>query len=542
MPSVADMLAGLPADDRMEFANLYSGQWGAHAGAGMTRLLADWQTILGDPNDDWSYDASTLAARAWDLVHNDANARAMVECMDLGVLGTCGLQFRSQFQSDAAAETSPEERAYRRAIEAAISRVSSRTQLDAGDQLTRRNLSAQLLVSMVVSGDGFAIRTWRPRPGASQGQRWRVIAPERVSTPDDRSDDERMFQGIELDADGVPVAIHVQDRHPQARVAGGAAKRTWTKVPIYAPNGQRNVIHRFKPQRPGQLRGFSWFAPLIILAQHLSKTAEAFVVAKRIQACNPAVLQTDNPKELAAAAAQGSLMGPNLKWKPGMVAVSSRDNAITFPSWQFNGQDYGSFIDMNLRSFTASWGLPFQFVLQQLTDANLAAAQVALDQADKTFSRHQDDHIEQVETHIDEAIVREEIARGRLDLPTDDVALILAGRYQRPRRADANRQRTREAAKAFVDMGGSRSTAFAEMGYEFEDEIRQRAQDDAFMDAQGVSAAAAAPGFPSPSPPPPPKNRDGTGTGDAPGAQSGSGEAAPGAEDDAEPGEQGAAA
>jgi lambda family phage portal protein len=488
--SAADrVLATQPAAVRQEFSNLLSGGFGSSAGAQTYRLLADWSVSLSDPNDDWRWDAGTLSARAWDLIQNDPNARALIECMVLGVLGDCGLRFRSLYQTDLNSDTTDAELAFRRSLEALVETASCDAGVDAAEVLSRRDFTAQILTSMLASGDGFAIRLWSPRKNALLAQRWRILAPERISNPDGRPNTPTLFEGIEYDAaTGAPSALYVRSKHPISSENKG--KPTWDKIDWRAPDGSLNVLHMFKPLRPGQRRGISWFAPLLVLAQHLSKTVEAFVVAKRTQASLPLIIKTNDVEQTALAARQNALLGPNTRWRPNLIAYTSAENDIVFPEWAFNGADYRDFIDVCLRSFSACWGLPFQFVMQQLTDANLASAQVALDQADKTFSALQDLAIAKVERPIDEAFIREGVARGLLKPGKVEPALLLASRYLRPRRPDANKQRTRDAALLFVDMGGSRSTAFAEMGYDFEEETLTRKQNDDFQKKHGVVLVA----------------------------------------------------
>lgn len=499
--TLARTIGTLPATDQLEFLGMYGAGLGAHAGATLTRALADWQVYLGDPNDEWRYDHDALASRAWDLIRNDPHARAMVATVVRCVYGADGLVFRSRYRTDESPDTDDAERDLRRAINAAIARASNGHRIDAGGRLTRRDFGAQGLVSMIAGGDGFAVRVWKPgRPRAYQGQAWRIIAAERVSNPDGQPDSDRLRGGFGLDADGDPVSIWVRSTHPAAFVTGRDARPRWIEIPIFAPNGLRNVLHvaKLDDQRPGQLRGLSWFAPLLVLARNLQKTAEAFVVAKRMQACNAAVLRTDDAATLATAAASNARFGPNIVWRPGMVAVTSRDNEVVFPQWSFQGADYKDFIDSQLRGFTAAWGYPMQFVLQQLTDSNMAAAQVALDQADLTSTALQDLMIGGWERPIDDAILAEEVARGRLDFGGVEWDLAADARYLRPRRPDANKERTRNAAQKFIDLGGSYTTAFAEMGYDFEEEIPQRAQDEQLLARQGVRVGKAAAPAPAP--------------------------------------------
>jgi capsid protein len=136
-------------------------------------------------------------------------------------------------------------------------------------------------------------------------------------------------------------------------------------------------------------------------------------------------------------------------------------------------------------------------VLAQLTNGNLASSQAALDQTERVAAADQDTFIDQAVRPLDRSILREAHASGWLgDLPAD-LDRLTAGDYERPRRPDANRLRTRQAAELALQLGVSPTTVQAEMGYNFEDETRQAAADLAFAAAQGVTLRAA-PSAPEP--------------------------------------------
>lgn len=484
-------LAKLTPSERIELAALYGGG-NAYEGARVTRLLADWTTILTDPNSDWTSDALPMSARAWALIKNDANAAAMISTLQRLVLGAGGLQFRSHYSLDLATDrldtgASPSEDRLRTQITDVVAMGNRQARGDAAGQLTMRDFDAQVLESLAAAGEVFGIRCWKVRPGVPLATCWRIISADRVCNPDDKPDSDTRYQGLELDADGTPIGIHIRVRSPSQYLS--ADKATWQYVPYVAPDGSRSAFHIVRCRQPGQLRGISMFAPLLVLAQHLGKVAEAFVVAKRASACNPMVMKVEDVAAAKAAAAVGSLLGPNFKMRPGQVAVAGPGCEIVFPQWSFQGADYQQFVDVLLRSFTAAWGFPFQLVLQQLTDANLAAAQVALDQADVAAGDFQNLLIEQGRSHIDQSFVREGIARGMIAAKADtieDCERLAAGTYTRPRKPDANKQRTAQRAQLFMSMGGSPTTAFAEMGYVFVDEIRQRKIDGDLADSLGI--------------------------------------------------------
>ncbi len=466
----------------------------AYSGAASNRFLADWTAQLTDSNDDWWRDAPTLAARSWHLYDNDPYFHALVETLVGGVFGATGLRFRSLYQEDTKPETSDREREVRREIDKAMTSACNRKRLDAIGLLSWRDMSAMIYRSALVAGDGFAVRTWKPeRVDAYQATCWRIIDPARVSNPNFAANTEQMFEGFELDGDGRPVAIYVQKSHPNLQRV--AMKFDWQRVPIFAPDGSRNVMHRKRVKRPEQIRGLGCAAPVLVYLRMLGQTTEAWVIAKRIQASYALMVKTDDPSKAAAADKYGALLTGNSPTKPGMRYYHNHES-ITPLDYQFQGNDYEQFRNPIIEAVCATECVPFEMVLQRLTKSNLASSRAALLSYYTTCQREQDGQIEDVEQIRVEAVLREEVARDRLTVSGDNWDEITAGRFLRPPRVWPDPLKEANAARAWIDLGRSLSSVYAEAGLDFESEILQRAQDDKLLEAQGISISEATPGAP----------------------------------------------
>lgn len=456
----------------------------AYSGSASNRFLADWTAQLTDANDDWWRDAPTLAARSWHLYDNDPYFHALVETLVGGVFGASGLKFRSLYQEDAKPETSDAERQVRREIDKSMTSACSRKRLDAIGLLSWRDMSAMIYRSALVAGDGFAVRCWKPnRVDAYQATCWRIIDPARVSNPQFGANTATMFEGFELDADGRPVAIHVQKSHPHLQRV--AMSFDWQRIPIFAADGSRNVMHRKRVKRPEQIRGLGCAAPVLVYLRMLNQTTEAWVIAKRIQASYALMIKTEDPDKAARADRYGALLTGNAPTKPGMRYYHNHDE-IKPLDFQFQGNDYEQFRNPIIEAVCATECVPFEMVLQRLTKSNLASSRAALLSYYTTCQREQDGHIEDVEQVRVDAVLREEIARGRLVVRSDNRDEILAGRFLRPPRVWPDPLKEANAVRAWVDLGRSLSGAYAEAGLDFESEILQRAQDNALLEAQGV--------------------------------------------------------
>lgn len=471
-------------------------------GASNHRLFQDWNDWIIEPSHVWASEWQTLAARGVSLVCNDPFAAAMVSAKIRETHGPHGMVLRSTYSEKDGIATSTNERDQRRNIEGAIRRASSGTAQDAGGILSTLEFDRAMDWIATVMGDAWAIWLWKPgRPGASLAGCWRIITPDRVTNPDDRPDDDRLQRGCELDADGALVAIWVQLGN--VGPFGYIQDRKWMRVPIYHPDtGMRQVMHRVGLRLPGMLRGVSMFAPALLLLRQIQGTVEAHVAGKRAQAIHPIIYFTEDEDELKAATTAKARLGPNAALGPMSVLVAKYGSTdVKFMQSNFQGADLKEFLTTMYRSLTAMWGLPWQVVLCEMGDASLSSARAGLDQNDRTCETFGVEHEQQVSRIRDEAIIREEVARGNLAFGTDDWCEIMAGRYTRPPKYSTDRKKDADTIASLIAAKVSPTRAHALFGFDYEDEAEQTARDIEFADAQGLpdptAAAKSASPFPS---------------------------------------------
>jgi capsid protein len=489
MNGVADMLSGAHLRDPAAVLDApHAGlhRFAVHDSAAATPTASDWATDYRDPNWTFGAEGHVIGARSEDAARNNPVAAAAIETMCGGVLGEHGLVFRSDFARDLERDSDEAEAATRRAINGSVWRATRNTRFDAAGQRSWRSLLETTLASALLTGDGFAVRVVQPRRYGRQYQSTcvRLIHAGRVSNPHYGPDSDRLFRGIEMDADGNPVAIHVR----RYRLVGGlVGADDWQRIPIYGPDGARQVTHLRRSWHPDQMRGVGWLSPILPMLKQFGGVNDAYVVAKRIQACYPLVLLTDDPAALASAARNGTLLTAGMRVKPGTVYVGKTDVQFEYKNLSFNGQDHQQFAESLLQLATAALGLPYEVVINRLNKSNLAAARAALLAAYRAFRIQQHDLIVQVIEPWIEWIIREDIARGRLRPGTDDLDLILRSKFLRPPVPTPNLMQDVSAAKTMIDMGTAPEDAFAMVGMpDFESTIRLHAQNTRLMRAQGV--------------------------------------------------------
>lgn len=484
----------------------------AHQGAAVNRLQGQWLGYEPDANLNWINDADELAARAADAVRNDPIMAALLQAKTMGEQGCRGLKFRSLVALDGDNDaTSTAETDLRQAIEAEIENASCGKSLDAAGLATRREIESGISEFSAVGGESFAIRAYIPgRPEAVGATCWRSLRRDRIKAPPNKPDSPNLYRGIALDDNGAPTGIWVAPPRflGQFPDASEAQAKNWVFVPWYDENGIPCVIHRIGRRPLGAYRGLSMFSPLLYLAKQVKSMIDAYVVAKRVQACHPIFIKCADPQAAAKKDRNGAVWGPNTTLEPGKVYYVGDDAEMFFPSWAFNGTDMQAFLDTLYRNQFAAWGLPIDVVLAQLGKTNMAASRSAWQQYYRQCEKWQDDHIEQCTAIIDLNIIQEAVLAGRLAIPKGmTIRQMMKGRYIRPARAMPDPLKEANAVAAWAALGRDLTGLFGESGVDFRDSTAQREEDNRWLaehdvvleaDAAAAAAQAAAEAEPAP--------------------------------------------
>ncbi len=465
----------------------------SYSAAALSRLHADWRIDITDPQLDWTTEATQLAARAEDLIRNDPVICALLDAKISGTHGNTGLKFKSLYAEDGENETSDAEQAMRRAIDDEIELCSDGRQIDANGLMVRAEFEEAIDRLATSKGECFAVRKFIPgRVNARLATCWLIIQPYRISNPPGQVNGPNLYEGIKLDDNGAPLGIHIAPAMRGTALTNSLDPSGWTYVQWYDPEtGAPNVIHRIGIRPPGGYRGITNFAPLMARAKQVRGVVEAYVVAKRIQACHPLFIRADDPVQAAKADRNGAVWGNNTTFEPGKVYYIGRDAEIATPNWSFNGADMQSFLHGLYTDMFSAWGLPICVVLGQMSSGSNQAARSDWMQYYRTCTRWQDDHIEQVSRIIDESIVREGVARGRIPNSSAPWTRYMRGRYVRPPKNMPDPLKEAQAIEAWAAVGRDLTSLYADAGLDFRESIMQRAEDDELMKAQGVPLSLA---------------------------------------------------
>lgn len=249
-------------------------------GASQTlKSMASWVAHLGSGRSDLPrYERERMAARSFDAYRNHMFAGAAVTRMRTNVVGT-GLVMHPNVDAEALGLS--EERADE--INSMLARewalyYDNPLEVDLEGTLDGAGLQALALVSALLGGDVWASTPARQRPGGLYETKIQLIDGARVSNPNGGPDDVNLLDGVQLDIDGMPIGIHVCNRHPADKLA---IVPSWQYLRLYGEaTGARRVFQVWNEKdRIGATRGAPFLAPILEPLQMLEQYTRAELTA-----------------------------------------------------------------------------------------------------------------------------------------------------------------------------------------------------------------------------------------------------------------------
>tara|TARA_R110000824_G_scaffold28435_2_gene95548 strand:- start:18411 stop:19991 length:1581 start_codon:yes stop_codon:yes gene_type:complete len=237
------------------------------------RLTGGWGKIATASNHDiFESDGRKSAQRARWLVANDAYARAAANALVDATVGT-GITVAPKIAYRSG--TDPTSTTANQSQNAAVADLRDRwnDEADATGAVGWDEMSSLWFSEVVVEGEAFLHRR-QLVDDFRAGRRvlplaYEFIQPAQLaeyrSTPKSGND---VISGIEFDKTGRRVAYHIET---------GLARTKIQRIPA------EDMIHSFRMDMPGMLRGITWFAPIIPDLSYLREVKEYALVSRKVQ-------------------------------------------------------------------------------------------------------------------------------------------------------------------------------------------------------------------------------------------------------------------
>lgn len=178
--------------------------------------------------------------------------------------------------------------------------------------------------------------------------------------------------GLEFDKIGRRRAVWMYREHPGEMSSLTARSLELVRVPA------SEVLHLFRPLRPGQLRGEPWLARVILRLADLARYSDAEVVRKSAAAMIAFVLELPDPEKATEIVSQlhdqaAEANGGATIMEPGSVPVLGPGEHMETLSPADVGANFNAFFEQTLREIAAGIGIPYEMLTGDLSKVNYSS-------------------------------------------------------------------------------------------------------------------------------------------------------------------------
>jgi lambda family phage portal protein len=310
----------------------------------------------GSANAEASLAGKSLSLSARDAVRNDAFASRIVNLWAANAVGA-GVTCAWEDERHAAA----------------WKRWAETTACDAERLKTLAGIEAMVMRSVVMDGEALIVlRPERPSERNPVGLTLQVMEADHLDRDKTGIYEGRsILQGVEVDEMGRCVARWILPRHPG---------EVWPHMPALGIRKSvrmpaEMVLHVFRQDRPGQVRGVSWLAPVLATLADLKGYESALLMKAKIEACLAAIVTSDDDEQTLTGSvnpvkdADGNTVE---QFEPGMIAYRRGAGSVEIvnPS---GGGSHMQFARRALERAAVGAGLTYDQVSGDLTGANYSS-------------------------------------------------------------------------------------------------------------------------------------------------------------------------
>lgn len=351
-----------------------------------------------------------------------------------------------------------------------VQALAVRAWLESGEVLIRRRIRRM--------DDGLAVPLQVEVIEADQLDHTRIAALETGG---------KIVQGVEFDPINRRAAYWLLPFHPGDQLLSVAAFSIpgWTSKAIPASD----VIHLFKPSRPGQVRGIPWLAPVLQDIHDLDDYSYAERVRKRIEACMVAFVIGNTPNDLSpdedgiAPSVEDAEGNPIEEFTPGMVALvrDGKEVRVHAPS---ASPDYANFKKTELMEIAAGLGITYEQLTGDLSNVTFASYRVGrVELFRKIRGLHKTILVPKLCSTMWSWFIEIAVASGKLPIRADNYPC----KWQEPRFESIERDKDAIADKANLRNGtDDLFNIIASWGRDPMEVLEQIAEVNAILDRLGL--------------------------------------------------------
>lgn len=335
----------------------------AYDGATKGRRGEGWKAGGTSANTENASAIITLRNRSRELVRNNPYAARGMQVVATNVVGK-GIRAAINHENQAKEDK----------IKEAWNNWAESTDCDYEGRHDLYGIQSLVMRSVVESGEVFIRRRRVRRSEASLPIKLQILesdflVSEQTLGTISPSSGNKIVQGIEFDAQGRRVAYHFYETHPGSLGWDQFTdpKKMFRTIRVSASD----VLHIYRMDRPGQVRGVPWLAPTMLRLRDVSDYEDAQLLRQKLAACYMAFIKDtempdldDEEKEILS------------KFEPGAIEFLPPGKDIQFGSPPEVSENYAEYMRVMLQSVASGLGVSYEALTGNLKDINFSSSRM----------------------------------------------------------------------------------------------------------------------------------------------------------------------
>jgi lambda family phage portal protein len=229
----------------------------------------------------------------------------------------------------------------------------------------------------------------------------------------------KILQGVELDAEGARRFYHLWKEHPAEMLSGwGGSVRV--KVP------EKEIIHIFEPDRPGQQRGYPSMVSSVIRMLDLMEYEDATLVRQKLGAMLVGFITSMASEDGGGVLGEqgvGSSDVPEATLESGTMQKLDPGQDVKFNTPVDVGQNFEMFLQWQLRAQAADADVTYEQASGDLRNVSFSSIRAGLNEVQRIHEQTQDNiFIHQFCRNVWSEFVTTAVMAGSAPMPKDFVA------------------------------------------------------------------------------------------------------------------------
>lgn len=331
----------------------------AYDGAGRGNRLGNWYASTSSINSLLASSLNTLRSQSHHLIRNNPYAANSVESIVSNCIGT-GIKPQSKAKNDE----------FRTAIQSLWLKWTDES--DAAGICDFYGLQSLVMRSVVECGECF-VRIKIDKKNTTVPLKLQVLEAEHLDTSKDYvlSNGNVIKTGIEFDKSGKRVAYYLYKEHP------GDSYRGESLDSVRIPASE--ILHIYKPLRPGQIRGEPWLSNILVKLRDLDQYEDAELVRKKTAAMFAGFITRLDPDSSIFGEKDANDQGVAFAGlEPGTMQFLDPGEDIKFSSPADVGGTYEAFIKQQLRAISVGLGITYEQLTGDLSGVNYSSIRAGL--------------------------------------------------------------------------------------------------------------------------------------------------------------------